>query len=407
MSAAGQALTGLKVLDFTQAMAGPLAARLLADQGATVVHVESESKMDIYRVTPPYKEQKPGINRSTLFANYQAGKLGLSLNMRHPRSAEVARKLVAWADVIIDSRTPGVLEKWGFGYTDLIKTNPGIILARLTNQGTEGPWSRHPAYGTQVIGQAGMIGMVGWPDRGPLMFGRSTYADLTASSLFTNYLLAAILHRRTAGKGQYLDASMVECCTTFLATQHLDYAVNGREVDLMGNRQPDAAPHGAFPCRGDDRWCAIAVTSDAEWRGLCRVMERPDLAEDARFSSLAARKQNEDELEALVGAWTKGLPSVEVMTRLQAAGVPAGNVNDFRELWEEPHLRHRRSYRTLSHSEMGAQTVISLPYTLSETPCVTQRGAPCLGEHNELVICQMLGYSDEQFLEMYGEGVFR
>ncbi len=404
---AGQALAGLKVLDFTQAMAGPLAARLLADQGATVVHVESESKMDIYRVTPPYKEKKPGINRSTMFGNYEAGKFGLSLNMRHPRSAEVARKLVAWADIIVDSRTPGVLEKWGFGYTDLIKTNPDIILARLTNQGTEGPWSRHPAYGTQVIGQAGMIGIVGWPDRGPLMFGRSTYADLTASSLFASYLLAAILHWRLTGRGQYLDASMVECCTTFLTTQHLDYAVNGRETGRSGNRQANAAPHGAFPCQGDDRWCAIAVTSEAQWVNLCRVMERPDLAEDPRFASLAARKQNEDELETQVGAWTRNLPSAQVMMALQAAGVPAGKVNDLRELWEEPHLRHRHFYQTAPHSEMGTQTVISFPYTLSETPCVTQRGAPCLGEHNELVICQMLGYSDEQFAEMYGEGVFK
>lgn len=404
-AAAGGALAGLKVLDFTQAMAGPLAARLLAEQGATVIHVESESKMDIYRVTPPYKAQKPGINRSTLFANYEAGKFGLALNMRDPRSSGIARKLVAWADVIVDSRTPGVLEKWGFGYDDLIKTNPDIILARLTNQGTEGPWAKHPAYGTQVIGQAGMIGLVGWPDRGPLMFCRSTYADLTASSIFTNYLLAAILHRQRTGRGQYLDASMVECCTNILMTQHLDYAVNRREVGLAGNRQPDAAPHGAFPCQGDDRWCAIAVTSDSEWHSLCRVMERPELAGDPRFATLPARKQNEDELEKLVGAWTRGLPAAEVMTRLQAAGVPAGMVNDFRQLWEEPHLRYRENYKTVPHSEMGTHTVISFPFRLSETPCTTQRGAPCLGEHNEYVICQLLGYSDAEFTDLFSHGV--
>ncbi len=406
-AAAGQALAGLKVLDFTQAMAGPLAARLLADQGATVIHLESESKMDIFRVTPPYKEQKSGINRSHMFANYQAGKLGLSLNMRHPRAAEVAQRLITWADVVVDSRTPGVLEKWGFGYADITKVNPSIILARLTNQGTEGPWSRHPAYGTQVIGQAGMIGLVGWPDRGPLMFGRSTYADLSASSIFTDYLLAAILHRQTTGRGQYVDGSMVECCTTFLTTQHLDYAVNGREVSLSGNRRPGAAPHGTFPCQGDDRWCAIAVTSDAQWRGLCGVMGRPELAEDSRFATLSARKENEDELERLVGAWTSGLPSTQVMTTLQAAGVPAGNVNGFQDLWEEPHLAYRQMYRPVPHSEMGQHTVISFPYKLSETPCVTQRGAPCLGEHNELIICQLLGYSDEQFMEMLEAGVLK
>lgn len=401
-----QALAGLKVLDFTQAMAGPLATRLLADQGATVVHVESEVKMDIYRVIPPYKGKKPGINRSLSFANYQAGKYGIALNMAHRRSVEVAWRLISWADVVVDSRTPGVLEKWGFGYQDLIKENPDIILARLTNQGTKGPWAMHPGYGTQVIGQAGMISVVGWPDREPLMFGRSTYADLSSSSLFTAYLLAAILHRQRTGQGQYLDASMVECCVNFLTPQVLDCVVNGREISRTGNRRPDAAPHGAFPCQGNDSWCAIAVSSDTEWASICKVMGKAALAGDPRFATLPARKKNEDDLEREVSAWTSSLPAHQVMTTLQEASVAAGVVQNFKEVWEDPQLRHRRHFHDVLHSEMGSHNVFSFPYVLSETPCVTSRGAPCLGEHNEYVFCQLLGYSDDQFIEMHNEGVF-
>lgn len=403
----GQALRGLKVLDFTQAQAGPMAARLLAEQGATVIHVESEAKMDIYRVTPPYKAQKPGINRSTLFANVQAGKYGIALNMDHPRAAEVTKRLVAWADVIVDSRTPGVLEKWGLGYADLIKVKPDIILARLTNQGIDGLWAKHPGYGTQIIGQAGMIGIVGWPDREPLMFGRATYADLVASSLFIAYLIAALVHRQVTGQGQHLDASMVEGCINFLAPQVLDYVANGRELQRTGNRRDGAAPHGAFPCKGTDSWCAIAVTTDAEWGQLCMVMGKPDLAADPRFATLTARKENEDELERIVGAWTSELPAVQVMTLLQEAGVAAGVVNDFREVWEDPQLRHRQHFRSVPHTEMGSHTVSSYPYILSRTPCVTPRGAPCMGEHNEYVYCKLLGLSDEEFLEMHNEGVFK
>ncbi len=402
-----QALAGLKVLDFTQAMAGPLAARLLADQGATVVHVESETKMDIYRVIPPYKGREPGINRALSFANYNAGKYGISLNMANRRSADVAWRLISWADVVVDSRTPGVLEKWGFGYRDMVKRNPNIILARMTNQGTEGPWAMHPGYGTQVIGQAGMISLVGWPDRDPLMFGRSTYADLSSSGLFTTYLIAAILHRLRTGQGQYLDTSMVECCVNFLTPQVLDYVVNGREISRTGNRRPDAAPHGAFPCRGEDSWCAIAVSSDAEWASLCQAMGRPTLASDPRFATLPARKKNEDQLESEVAAWTRGLSARDVMTTLQEAGVAAGVVEDFREVWEDVQLRHRRHFYDVPHSEMGSHNVFSFPCILSETPCVVARGAPGQGEHNEHVICQLLGYSDEEFISMDSEGVFR
>lgn len=403
-----KALAGLKVVDFTQAMGGPLATRLLADQGATVVHVESELKIDIYRVTPPYKARKPGINRSLLFGNFQAGKYGLALNMKHPkRAAEILRELVAWADVMVDSRTPGVLEKWGFGYDELTKINPGIILARLTNQGLEGPWASHPGYGTQIIGQAGMIGVLGWPDRDPLMFGRATYADIVASSLFTTYLLEAILHRQNTGKGQHLDVSMVECCLAFLGTALLDYTVNGREIARMGNRRPDAAPHGAYPCSGSDKWCAIAVFSDSEWGLLCAAMGQPGLARDPRFATLAARKANEDELDRLVGAWTSTLAAREVMTTLQAAGVAAGAIQDFREVREDPQLNLRGHFGTVPHSEMGSHTVFGFPYLLSETPCAPPMGAPCLGEHNEYVICQLLGHSDEEFMEMYHEGVFK
>ncbi len=402
------AFAGLRVLDFTQSLAGPWASRLLADQGATVIHVESATRPDMFRVSPPFKGMTPGINRGLVFADFQAGKLSLSLDMGRPREAgAIARKLVEWADVLVDSRTPGVLEKWGLSYGDLFKIKPDIILARLTNHGTEGPWARQPGYGTQIIGQAGMIGLVGWPDRDPLMFGRSLYADMGSASLFPVTLLAAILHRQKTGEGQSVDASMVEACITYLTTEVLDYAANGREMTTTGNRRPNAAPHGAFPCRDKDSWCAIAARSDDEWGRLCRAMGRPGLAADARFATLADRKKNEDALEEIIAAWTRTLTAREVMTLLQQAGVAAGALNNFQGIVEDPQLVHRQHLRPMSHSEIGTYNVTSFPYILSKTPCVTPRGGPCLGEHNEFVVCQLLGYSDEQFMEMLNAGVFR
>ncbi len=403
-----QAFAGLKVLDFTQSLAGPWATRLLADQGATVIHVESAMRPDMFRVSPPFKGMTPGINRGLVFADFQAGKYSLSLNMGHPRQAgEIARKLVAWADVVVDSRTPGVLEKWGLSYQDLIKIKPDIILARLTNHGAEGPWAKQPGYGTQIIGQAGMIGLVGYPDRDPLMFGRSLYADMGTASLFPVPLLAAIIYRQKTGKGQLVDASMVEGCINSLTPGILDYDANGREITRTGNRRPNAAPHGAYPCKGKNSWCVIAAYSDGEWGRLCRAMGRPELADDARFATLSDRKKNEDKLDELIGAWTSNLLANQVMTTLQEVGVAAAVVSNFQGICEDPQLQHRQHLRPMSHSELGTYNVTSFPYVLSETPCVTQRGGPCLGEHNEYVVCQLLGYSDEEFTKMLSEGVFK
>ncbi len=403
-----QAFAGLKVIDFTQALAGPWATRLLADQGATVIHVESMVRPDMFRVSPPYKGMTAGINRGLVFADFQAGKLSLALNMAHPRqAAEIARKLIAWADVVVDSRTPGVLEKWGMSYEDLIKIKPDIILARLTNHGVEGPWVKQPGYGTQIVGQAGMIGMVGYPDRDPLMFGRALYADMGVASVFPVPVLAAILHRQRTGKGQSVDASMVEGCINFMIPQILDYDVNGREIVRTGNRRPNAAPHGAYPCKGKDSWCAIAVYSDSEWANFCKAIGKPELVNDARFAALSDRKKNEDQLDEIVGAWTSNLATTEVMTTLQKAGVAAGAVSNFQGLCEDPQLLYRHHLRPITATEIGTYNVTSFPYILSETPCVTQRGGPCLGEHNEYIVCQLLGYSDEQFMEMYNDGVFK
>ncbi len=403
----GGALSGLKVLDFTQALAGPIAGRLMAEQGAMVIHVESVTRVDLERVIPPFKGGKPGVNLGLVFADFEAGKYGVTLNMENPRGREVARRLVQWADVLVDSRTPGVLEKWGLDYDSLVEINPDIILARLTNQGALGPWAKHPGYGTAVIGQAGMIGILGWPDGEPLMMGRGAYADLIAGNLFAASVLAAVLHRLNTGRGQSIDASMVEAGISFLAPQVLDRVVNGREISRMGNRRPNAAPHGAYRCQGGDGWCAIAVSSDEEWGLLCRAIGQPALCGDPRFATITDRKANEDALDAIVDAWTITQPPEQAMRTLQEAGVPAGAVRDFRGVCEDPQMVFRHHLRPMPHPEMGSYHVTSFPYVLSETPCVTPEPAPCMGQHNEYVYCHVLGYSDEEFMEMDAAGVFQ
>ncbi len=189
-----------------------------------------------------------------------------------------------------------------------------------------------------------------------------------------------------------------------LAPALLDYEVNGRVISRMGNRSPDAAPHGAYPCRGEDRWCVIAVCTEDEWRAFCRAIGRPEWAEDARFGSLAARKAHEDELDALIGTWTRDRVPHEVMDTLQAAGVRAGVVGRLSDLFSDPQLAHRRIWRDLPHPELERFHYVAPPFILSETPAELRR-SPLLGEHNEQVYREILGLTDGDINALTADGV--
>ena len=250
----------------------------------------------------------------------------------------------------------------------------------------------------------GYAHITGWPDRMPAIpYG--AYTDFISPFFGTTALVAALDYRRRTGKGQYLDLSQLECGQQFLAPALIDYALTGREICRMGNRHTDASPHGIFPCREEETWCCIAVFTDDEWTAFCDAIGHPEWTTDDRFSTLSARKQNEDELEALVAEWTAGYTPLEVMTLMQGKGVPAGVVHPASDLFEDPQLKHRGFFVELDHAEIGPHHYDGLTFDLSKTPGRLSMPGPCLGEHNEYIYSEILGLSDDEIGDLFVEGV--
>ena len=394
---------GIKVADFTHFGIGPMTGRYLADHGATVVHVESATRPDSVRTSPPFRDGAVGLNRSGFFASLNTSKMGLSINLKTERGVDLGRKLAAWADVVVENFAPGVMVRMGLGYDDLTEVNPDLVMISLTNLGQTGPYAGHPGTGTVAQAVAGLVHVMGWPDRGPVTpFG--AIPDFVAPYFGALAVSAALDHRRRTGKGQYIDLSQFEITSWLIAPIILDRIANNREAVRMGNRDPHFAPHGAFPCQGEDRWLTIACTSDAEWQALCQVMERPELASNPNFATLKSRQDNEDELERTISTWTREHPAHDTMHLLQKAGVPAGVVEDMAEIYEDPQLEHRQHFPLLDHPEIGPHRPQAHGVRFSETPSEITR-APLVGEHNEEVLRDLLGLSEEEYVDLVLERV--
>ncbi|MFC2032246.1 CaiB/BaiF CoA transferase family protein [Chloroflexota bacterium] len=399
----GCALEDVKVLDFSWSIVGPLTTKCLATYGATVVKVESKERIDIARTYYPMADNKPGIDRCGWFDLYATGKHSIGLNLNKPQGIELAKKLVTWADVVVETFTGGTMERWGLAYPDMVKINPDIIMIGMSLFGQSGPLMRQSGFGLQMQAYAGFTHLVGWPDRPPT--GNSCpYTDYIAPWYGIVAILGALDYRRRTGKGQYIDLSQFEAGVTFLAPAILEYTANNRVMSPIGNRSNYAAPHGAYRCQGDDRWCAITVSSDEEWEALCRVMGKPELTKDPKFATLQARKENEDELDRLIERWTINQPEEQVMLKLQEAGVPAGFLKDARDLLRDPQLKHRQHYVELDHPEIGVHSYEQPTCRLSKTPAEIRR-SPLFCEHNEYIYTGILGLSDEEFVELLVSGV--
>lgn len=395
-------LEGVKVADFTWAQVGPKTTRVLADCGATVIKIEGRSRPDNRRLTRPFKDDDVGYNRAGRFSEYNSGKLSVALNLTHPEAVEVAKRFVSWADVVVENFSGGTMERIGLGYEELRKIKPDIIMLSSCMMGQTGPHATLPGFGPHLAALSGFNHIAGWIDREPASLG--PYTDFIAPNFNVLAILAALDYRRRTGKGQYIDASQYENGAHFMAPLILDYAVNRRVAGRMGNQYPTAAPHGAYQCRGKDRWCAIAVFTDEEWESFCKVIGEPAWTKDTRFSTLLARKDNEDELDRLVGEWTINHTPEEVMNQMQAAGVAAGLLENAQDLVErDPQLKHRHAFWELDHPEAGVSHVPGPPFILSKVPFELRR-APMLGEHNEYALKEILGISDEKIAELIIDG---
>jgi benzylsuccinate CoA-transferase BbsF subunit len=401
-----QALAGVKVLDFGWALVGSLTSKILADYGAEVIRIESRTRPDLSRISRNVSVSKAGNpDDKPWFVHLNTSKYSFTINLKHPRAKEVMERLILWADVINENFTPGTLTRLGLDYDRASELNPGIIMVSGSAYGQTGPLAHE--WGIDGTGAAwsGYLSLTGWPDREPVG-PQMPFGDTIVPYLNVVAIMAALDYKRRTGQGQHLDTAMIDVATHQSAPALLDWQINGRLQTRAANRIPNAAPHGVFPCLGEDRWCAIAVFREEEWQALLSVMGRPAWALDSRFSTLALRKEHEDELEACLAGWTREHRAEDLMHMLQQAGVPAGVAQSAEDLLErDPQMKIRQLVKNLTHPVLGKIGHPSPTFILSQTtPRV--RTAPCLGEHVELVCREMLGMSESEFEELKGERVF-
>jgi benzylsuccinate CoA-transferase BbsF subunit len=398
-------LSGIKVADFTWVWAGPYCTLQLAHLGADVTRIETKTRPCVTRMLPPWPEGKfDGLNKSGYFNQYNQGKKSLSLNFKHPEAKDVAWRLVKEADVVINNFAAGVMEKMGFGYDAIREVKSDIIMISLSGYGDTGPYHEYVAYGPAQVPLSGLSSLTGYKGFPPMHAGFS-YADPNAGVHGAFAVLAALFHRKKTSEGQYIDMAQWECAMDLLAEGILEYTMNGREPERNGNRDPFMAPHGIFKCRDlaekvmdmtIDRWVSIVCADDAEWGRLARAMGRPELADEPRFKTLAARKANEDELEALITGWTLPQGFDEVARKLQAAGVASAPCADNKYLCDEDqHVAQRNYWVELNHPEVGVQRHAGIPWRMSGTSTAVRVPAPCLGQHTDETLAR-LGYSKEE-----------
>jgi crotonobetainyl-CoA:carnitine CoA-transferase CaiB-like acyl-CoA transferase len=399
----GLPFAGLKVVDFTWLMAGPVATKYLADHGATVVRIETANPPCRLRAAGPYKDGIPGTNRSQFFGDFNTSKLSVSLDLKNPAGRDVARRLIEWADVCVENFTPDTMDDLGVGYEWAKQVNPSIIFASSCLMGQTGPAAAFAGYGYHAAAIAGFFEVTGWPDLAP-DGPWAAYTDVIAPRFFAATIMAALDRRRRTGRGERIDISQLEAALTFLAPQFIDYQASGRVVTRAGNRSETAAPHAAYPCAGDDQWCAIAVESDEQWRALRSALGDPEWARDERFAEASGRLAAEDEIDSRLSEWTRSRSPYEVMRLLQEAGAPAGAAQRISDLQNDPQLAHRGFHHYMEHPEMG-----NIPYSGHEFRI---RGydsrplspAPCLGQHSEQVMREILGMSDNELAEVLVAG---
>jgi crotonobetainyl-CoA:carnitine CoA-transferase CaiB-like acyl-CoA transferase len=396
-------LKDVKICDFMWVMAGPASTRMLADYGATVVRIESPTRVDTARTLAPYLGDKLGPDTSGLFANCNAGKLGISLDLASPASRAVVHDLVRWADIVTESFSPKAMRAWGFDYESLRTVKPDLIMLSSCLMGQTGPLAKIAGFGNMAAAIVGFHNLTGWPDRPPAgVYG--AYTDYLSPRFTAMALLAALDHRRRTGEGQYIDQSQAECSIHFLGPAILDYTVNGRVDGRVGNSDPAFAPHGVYPAAGEDNWVAIVCRNDDDWRNLCAAMENETLAHDSRYTSAAGRLEHRDTIDSAIADWTRRFERTSIESRLQARGVPAHSVQNSGDTYADPQLAHREHFVALQHPSLGKFTVEGPRAKLSRTPAAVRRAAPSLGQDNQYVLETILGYDESRISELVALG---
>jgi crotonobetainyl-CoA:carnitine CoA-transferase CaiB-like acyl-CoA transferase len=394
------ALTGLRVVEMGFAAAGPLVGKYLANFGAEVIRLESRLAADVFRTTyPPFKDGVVAPDRAGMFAFYNDGKRSATLNLKHPKGVAIARALIARADVFVESFTPGTVARLGLGADVLRADHPELVILSSCNQGQTGPHAFHPGYGSQLSALAGFVQLLGEPDSTPvLLYG--PYIDYVAVGYGAIAVLAALERRKRTGIGCTIDLSQYEAGLQFLVPSILEFAANGRIPGRAGNADAVAAPHGVYRCAGPDRWVALSVWSDPDWRALSELtgVSGPPTA--------AGRRVARTTLDRAIEAWTVTRDRDEVVALLRRAGVRAAPVLSISELFTDPQLAHRRMWPAVTHPAIGAMHVMAPPFRLSSTPSLQERAGPTVGADNDHVFGEILGLSLDERRTLQRDGVF-
>ncbi|AYH46009.1 CoA transferase [Azoarcus sp. DN11] len=400
------ALEGIVVCDFSWVGAGPIATSVLAQCGADVIKIESVKRPDILRRGEPFKDGiGTGLDRSGYFAARNANKRDIALDMNNPLAREVAVRLIAKSDIVINNFRVGQMEKWKLGWEDVQKINPRAIYVTMSMQGTDGPHSRYMGYGVNLNALCGLTARAGFP--GELPFGTGTnYTDHVMVPKHTLFgIMGALLEREVSGRGQTVSLSQLESAICMTPSAPMAFAANGEALGPLGYGDPEAVPHGIYTTLGYRKWIAIAVFDDLQWAALRRVMGNPPWAEEERFATAAMRRRYEVELNERIECWTAQQYGDWLMEALLKVGIPAGEVRDAREAIEDEHMRRRGFWAYLDHPEVGVTLYNRAPIVFSRTPLEMKTAAPAIGQHTRDVLGEMLGYSQDEIENLVSQEV--
>jgi len=399
-------LHGIRVLDLTMSWAGPYATRLLADMGAEVIKIEAPGHWDLLR---SYTGQPPTVervwDRSPYFNHYNRNKYGCALDLSKQRGRELFLRLVEDADVVIENYRAEAMGNLGLTYKALREVNPQVIMVSMPGHGKDGPESGFVAYGTNVEQLAGLAHLTGYEGAHQPQKTGISYGDPMAGIAAAGAVALALWDRRRTGFGQYIEVPQRENLIGAIGEFVVAYSMNGREPIRRGNRHSSMAPHGCYPCAGDEQWLTIACEDDAQFAALCAVIDRPQLAGDEHFADVVSRYLNQAELDEIIGGWTRRQDKNAAAEALQAAGVTAAPVLAVPEVFEDEHLRARRFFEAVSHAIAGAWEMEGPAWRMSETPAHIRVPPPCFGEHNRWVFGELLGLSDDEIAALEAEGV--
>ena len=390
------ALEGIHILDFAWVGVGPITGKYFADNGADVVRIESAARPDVLRIGPPWKDATPGLNRSQFFASFNTSKRSIALDLAKPEAREIAKRLVPWADIVVESFTPKAMRKWELDYDHLREIRPDLIMLSTCMQGQTGPNALYPGFGQLMAALSGFYYISGY-ENGSCCPPYGAYTDFIAPRFSAAALLAAIDYRRRTGKGQYIDMAQYEAAMQNLAPALIDYFSSGNVLGPNGNASARFAPHGAYRCADEadkERWITIAVANDDEWRAMLAALQAR--TDDARFASFSSRHANAGALDEFVGSIVRNIDAFELTARLQAAGVAAYPVQNCVDIHNDENLDSFGFWHWLDHKEMGPSPYEGLEHRMSRTPGTLRAAAPILGQHNDEVFKGMLGMPDEE-----------